>query len=203
MSTKNSPVKRRREQSERAAELHEVALAAIASYKKQKEVNDFINYLLESLEGNSSWLNTVMGKQTNFKFVLMAGAGPNRFQIREIIYPAGDDDITLEVEFQDSDDYDKIAVAAIIKLCSSDIDRLMKYIKTHLFDNSTLKEDLLKGKALGISFAILRPFAEKQYRVMERIVIGSSMKNMIPAKKIKDDRLYNEPPVKKAKKIFA
>lgn len=191
-----------REQMEKPPEIPEVALAAIASYKKQKEVSDFINFLLAALERNSNWLNSIVGRQTNFRCALMVGAGPNRFQLQEIIYPTGENDIKLEVELKDSEDYDKIAIAALIQLHNLDLENLLKYMKTRLGDNNMLREDLLRGKALGVSFAVLRPFSEKQYRVMERIVIGSSLKCVVPVKKRrKDDKLLSGPPLKKTRKI--
>lgn len=182
--------------------LPEVALAAIASYKKQKEVSDFMSFFLGALERNSDWLNGVVGKQTNFRCALMVGAGPNRFQLQEIIYPTSENDIQLEVEHRDSEDYDKIAIAALLKLTNFEIDLLLKYIKNRLHDNRILKEDLLKGKSLGISFAVLRPFSEKHYRVVERITIGSSMKCVIPVKKRRlDEKSIARSPSKKTKRF--
>lgn len=182
--------------------LPEVALAAIASYKKQKEVSDFMSFFLGALERNSDWLNGVVGKQTNFRCALMVGAGPNRFQLQEIIYPTSENDIQLEVEHRDSEDYDKIAIAALLKLTNFEIDQLLKYIKNRLHDNRILKEDLLKGKSLGISFAVLRPFSEKHYRVVERITIGSSMKCVIPVKKRRlDEKSIARSPSKKTKRF--
>ncbi|KAL0828950.1 hypothetical protein ABMA28_003842 [Loxostege sticticalis] len=204
MTSKKSPTKRSREPSEKSVDaLPDVALAAIASYKKQKEVSEFINFLLASLERNSDWLNTVVNKQNNFRCAFMAGAGPNRFQLQEIIYPSKEEDIKLEVELRDSEDHDKIAIAALLKLSNLDIDNLLRYIKTRLFENPMLKDDLLKGKAMGISFAVLRPFSEKQYRVMERIVIGSSMKcPPSPIKKRRrDEKLFIGPPIKKTRRV--
>ncbi|PZC77799.1 uncharacterized protein LOC126055383 [Helicoverpa armigera] len=203
MATKRPPIKKPRELVDKAAELPEVALAAIASYKKQKEVGDFINFLLAALERNSNWLNTLVGRQNNFRCALMVGAGPNRFQLQEIIYPSGGSDIKLEVELKDSEDHDKIAIAALVKLTNIDLEHLLKYIKTRLCDNTMLREDLLKGKALGVSFAVLRPFSDKQYRVMERIVIGSSMKCVVPMikKRRRDEKIVSGPPFKKTRKV--
>lgn len=202
MATKRPPIKKPRDMPEKAVDLPEVALAAIASYKKQKEVSDFINFLLAALERNSNWLNTIVGRQNNFRCALMVGAGPNRFQLQEMIYPSGDNDIKLEVELKDSEDHDKIAIAALVKLTNIDLEHLLKYIKTRLCDNTMLREDLLKGKALGVSFAVLRPFSDKQYRVMERIVIGSSMKCVVPVKKRRrDEKLLTGPPFKKTRKV--
>lgn len=182
--------------------LPEVALAAIASYKKQKEVSDFMSFFLGALERNSDWLNGIVGKQTNFRCALMVGAGPNRFQLQEIIYPTSENDIQLEVEHRDSEDYDKIAIAALLKLTNFEIDQLLKYIKNRLHDNRILKEDLLKGKSLGISFAVLRPFSEKHYRVVERITIGSSMKCVLPVKKRRlDEKSIARSPSKKTKRF--
>lgn len=207
MTTKRPPCKRGREgsvgNSPRISEiLPEVALAAIASYRKQKEVGDFINFMLEALERNSNWLNNVVGKQTNFRCALMTGAGPNRFQIQEIIYPSDDQEIKLEVELSDSEDHDKVALAALFKLSNAEMDSLIKYIKTRMNENPMLKEDLLKGKGLGISFALLRPFSDKQYRVMERIVIGSTLKCAEPCKKHrKEDRSLAETILRKRKRV--
>lgn len=203
MTSKKPSIKRSRDPSEKGIDgLPDLALAAIVSYKKQKEVSDFINFLLGALERNSDWLNTVVGKQNNFRCAFMAGAGPNRFQLQEIIYPSEDEDIKLEVELRDSEDHDKIAIAALLKLSSSDMDNLLRYIKTRLFENPMLKEDLLKGKAMGLSFAVLRPFSEKQYRVMERIVIGNMMKCPSPIKKRRrDEKLFIGPPIKKTRRV--
>ncbi|XP_075977239.1 uncharacterized protein LOC142977307 [Anticarsia gemmatalis] len=204
MATKRPPIKKPRELGEKVVEPPEVALAAIASYKKQKEVGDFITFLLGALERNSNWLNSIVGRQNNFRCALMVGAGPNRFQLQEIIYPSGDSDIKLEVEMKDSEDHDKIAIAALVRLNNLDLENLLKYLKTRLCDNSTLRDDLLKGKALGVSFAVLRPISEKQYRVMERIVIGSSMKCIAPIpvkKRRRDEKLLTGPPLKKTRKV--
>lgn len=177
MTTKKQALKRGREIIGKNVDAQpEVALAAIASYRKQKEVSDFINFMLEALERNSNWLNSIVGKQSSFKCALMFGAGPNRFQIQEVIYPSNNEDIKLEVELNDSEDHDKIALTALLKLGNNEMDNLLKYIKTRMYDNPMLKDDLLKGKALGINFAVLRPITDKQYRVMDRIVIGSTLK---------------------------
>ncbi|XP_049875589.1 uncharacterized protein LOC126373475 [Pectinophora gossypiella] len=180
--------------------LPDVALAAIASYRKQKEVSDFINFMLEALERNSNWLNNVVGKQTHFRCALLTGSGPNRFQIQEIIYPSDNQDIKLEVELNDSEDHDKVALAALLKLSNADMDNLLKYIKTRIYDNAMLREDLLKGKAMGISFAVLRPFTDKQYRVMERIVIGSNMKCVEPKKRRREDKSLAETILRKTRR---
>ncbi|XP_050344334.1 uncharacterized protein LOC126769519 [Nymphalis io] len=206
MFGKKSPIKFAREPSTSSPKgkdvFPEVALAAIASYKNQKEVSDFMSFFLGALDRNSDWLNGVVGKQTNFRCALMVGAGPNRFYLQEIIYPTSEDDIKLEVEHKDSEDYDKIAIAALLKLSNSEIDQLLKYVKTRLYDNRLLKEDLLKGRSLGISFAVLRPFSEKQYRVIERLVIGSSMKCVLPLKKRKlDEKSITRSPLKKTKHV--
>lgn len=204
MTSKKPAVKRSRESSDKSVDgLPDLALAAIVSYKKQKEVSDFINFLLGALERNSEWLNNVVGKQNSFRCAFMSGAGPNRFQLQEIIYPTKDEDvIKLEVELKDSEDHDKIAIAALLKLSNLDMDHLLRYIKTRLFENAMLKEDLLKGKAMGISFAVLRPFSEKQYRVMERIVIGGTVKCPSPIKKRRrDEKLFIGPPIKKTRRV--
>lgn len=203
MTTKKHGVKRGRETAIKNVDAQpEVALAAIASYRKQKEVSEFINFMLEALERNSNWLNSVVGKQTNFKCALMIGAGPNRFQIQEIIYPSNNQDIKLEVELNDSEDHDKIALTALLKLKNVEMENLLKYIKTRMYDNPILKDDLLKGKALGISFAVLRPITDKQYRIMERIVIGSAMKCPVePCKKRRrEDRSLAETIMRKPKR---
>lgn len=203
MTTKKQGLKRGREITVKNVEAQpEVALAAIASYRKQKEVSDFINFMLEALERNSNWLNSVVGKQTNFKCALMIGAGPNRFQVQEIIYPSNNEDIKLEVELNDSEDHDKIALTALLKLGNIEMENLLKYIKTRMYDNPMLKDDLLKGKALGISFAVLRPITDKQYRIMERIVIGSTMKCPVePCKKRRrEDRSLAETIMRKPKR---
>lgn len=202
MSTKR-PQKKGRDSVEKAVDLPEVALAALSSYKKQKEVGDFINFMLEALERNSNWLNTVVDRQNNFRCGLMVGAGPNRFQLQQIIYPSGDNDIKLEVEMNDSEDYDKIAIAALLKISNLEIDNLTKNIKTRITENVILRDDLLRGKALGISFAILRPLSEKQYRVMERIVIGNSLKSVLPTKKRRwDDKMRTVVTSPKKRKVL-
>ncbi|CAH0726885.1 unnamed protein product, partial [Brenthis ino] len=186
----------------RSKDAPEVALAAIVSYKKQKEVSDFMSFFLGALERNSDWLNGVVGKQTNFRCAVMTGAGPNRFQLQEIMYPTDEKDIKLEVEHRDSEDYDKIAIAALLTLNNSEKDHILKYIKTRLCDNSVLTEDLLKAKELGVHFAILIPFADKQYRVMERLIIGASIKCDAPLKKRRrDEKSIIRSPLKKAKRV--
>lgn len=201
MPTKRPPLKKSRDSADKDVDLPEVALAAVVSYRKQKEVGDFINFMLTTLERNSNWLNSVVDRQNNFRCALLVGSGPNRFQLQDIIYPCGDTDIKLEVEMRDSEDHDKIAIAALLKLSNLDIDNLLKYIKTRMTENSMLREDLLKGKAMGITFAVLRPLSEKQYRIMERIVIGSSMKCVVPVKKRRrDERLFTGPtPIKRTR----
>lgn len=203
MTTKKQGLKRGRESIIKNADAQpEVALAAIASYRKQKEVSDFINFMLEALERNSNWLNNVVGKQNNFKCALMIGAGPNRFQIQEIIYPSNNEDIKLEVELNDSEDHDKIALTALLRLGNIEMENLLKYIKTRMYDNPMLKEDLLKGKAMGISFAVLRPITDKQYRIMERIVIGSTIKCPVDPfkKRRREDRSLAETIMRKPKR---
>lgn len=181
----------------------EAAVAAIISYKKQKEVNDFINFLLEALDRNANWLNTVVGRQKNFRCALLVGAGPNRFQLQEIIYPTYEEEITLEVEMKESEDYDKVAIAALVQMSNLDEENLLKFMKTRIInENSMLREDIIQGKALGINFAILKPFAEKQYRVAERIAIGPSLKSIVPIKKRrKDEKMLVGPPLKKTRKV--
>ncbi|CAG9788115.1 unnamed protein product [Diatraea saccharalis] len=203
MASKKITVKRSREPSERSVDtLPDIALAAIASYKKQKDVSDFINFLLGSLERNSDWLNGVVSKQNNFKCAFMVGAGPNRFQLQGVIYPSQEEDLKIEVELKDSEDHDKIAIAALLKLSNQDIDSLLKYIKTRLFDNALLKDDLLKGKAMGLSFAVLRPLSERQYRVMERIVIGNPVKCPSPVKKRRrEEKALFGPALKKTRRV--
>ncbi|KAJ0176226.1 hypothetical protein K1T71_008400 [Dendrolimus kikuchii] len=199
MAARKGPIKRNRDSTDKSLEMPEVALAAIVSYKSEKDVGDFINFLLGAFERNCDWLNNIAGRQTSFRCALMVGAGPNRFQVEEIIYPSNDNGIKLEVEIKDSEDYDKVAIAALVRLTNLDMEHLMKYVKTRLFENPRLKEDLLKGKGLGISFAVLRPFTDKQYRVMERIVVGSSVKCVVPLKNRRkaDDRLVTAPPIKR------
>lgn len=203
ISTKLPPLKKSRDSEEKALDLPEVALAAVASYKKQNvlQVGEFITFMLSSLERHSNWLNTVVDKQNNFRCAILAGAGPNRFQLQQIIHPSDEDsDIKLEVEMKDSEDHVKIAIAALLKLTNLEIDNLLKYIKTRMMENSMLREDLLKGKAMGISFAVLRPLSEKQYRVTERIVIGSSVKCVVPVKKRRRDERFTGPPIKRTRK---
>ncbi|XP_038212839.1 uncharacterized protein LOC119833040 [Zerene cesonia] len=181
--------------------LPEVALAAIATYKKQKEVGDFMTFLLAALERNSEWLNALVGKQANFKCALMVGAGPNRFQLQEVIYPTSEACVKLEVELRDSEDYDKLAIAAILKLSNVEIDNLLRYMKTRLHENIVLRDDLIRGKAMGVTFAVLRPFSDKQYRVMERIIIGNSLKCLAPTKKRRrDEKSIIRSPLKRIKR---
>lgn len=181
----------------------EVALAAILSYKKQKEVSDFMSFFLSVLERNSDWLNGVVSKQTNFRCALLVGSGPNRFRLQEIIYPSEGKDIRLEVEHRDCEDFDKVAIAAILNLTNYEIDHLLRYIKTRLYENP-LREDFIKGKEMGINFAVLRPFTENQYRLVERIVIGSSMKCVLSPtvkKRKRDDKSLIKTAFKKAKQV--
>lgn len=192
--------------STRAKDGPEVALAAIVSYKKQKEVSDFMSFFLAALERNSDWLNGVVGKQTNFKCALMAGAGPNRFQLQEIVYPTDEKPIKLEVEHRDSEDHDKIAIAALLKLSNSEVDHVLKYIKTRLFENSVLAEDLMKAKEMGVGFALLKPFADKQYRVMERLVItnnsnNNNVKGDASLKKRRREKSIIRSPLKRARRV--
>ncbi|CAK1542986.1 unnamed protein product [Leptosia nina] len=193
-------IKAERTSSPKAVDsLPEVALAAIVTYKKQKELGDFMSFLLGALERNCEWLNVVVGKQPNFSCALMVGAGPNRFQVQETIYPTSDN-VKLEIEQRDSEDYDKVAIAAILKLTNLEIDSLLKYIKTRLHENPLLKDDLIKGKAMGINFAVLRPLNDKQYRVMDRIVVGSSLKCVLPSKKRRrDEKSLVRAPLKRFK----
>lgn len=202
MSPKRPPLKKSKESIEKPiVEIPEVALAAVASYRRQKEVSDFINFMLEALERNSNWLNNVVDKQSNFRCALMVGAGPNRFQLQEIIYPSGDNEINLEVEMTESEDHNKIAIAALMKMSNLDIDLLMKYIKTRMIDNPILNSDLQKGKALGISFAVLRPVSDKQYRVMERIAVNSTKFPSSVKKRRQEEKLLSAPPVKKTRRV--
>lgn len=181
--------------------LPDIAIAAIVSSKRQKDVSEFISFLLKSLERNSHWLNSIVGRQSNFRCALLVGSGPNRFQIQEIIYPSEGKNIKLEVELKESEDHDKIAIAALLKLTNLEMNHLIEYTKTRLYDNSQLREDLLDGKALGIDFAFLRPISDKQYRIMERIVIGASLKCVLPLKKRRDERSPARTLVKKAKRV--
>lgn len=184
-------------------DLPELGLAAIVSSKKQKDVGDFMAFFLGALERNAEWLNEIVQKQVNFRCALMVGAGPNRFQLQDIIYPTTEKDIKFEVELKDSEDYDKIAIAALMKLTNVEMEHLMKYLKYRLCDNIILKEDLQRGKAMGVNFAVLRPFSERQYRVMERIVIGSSVKCAVtPPKKRRKDEKTVKISLKKVKKLF-
>ncbi|XP_060804319.1 uncharacterized protein LOC132902571 [Amyelois transitella] len=201
MTTKKSVTRTSRDSNDKNIDaLPDIALAAIASFKKQKEVGEFMSFLLGALERNAGWLNSIIDRQNNFKCVFMTGAGPNRFQLQEVIYPAQDENVKLEVEAKESEDHDKIAVAALLKMPSAEIDAMIKFIKTRLNDNMVLKEDLLKGKALGINFAVLRPFSEKQYRISERIVIDNSVKCAVPFKKRRrEEKLFLGPPMKTKK----
>lgn len=180
--------------------LPDIAVAAIVSSKKQKDVSEFISFLLKSLERNSHWLNSIVGRQANFRCALLVGSGPNRFQIQEMIYPSGGKDIKLEVELKESEDHDKIAIAALLKLTNLEMSHLIEYTKTRLQDNCQLREDLLDGKSMGIDFAFLRPISDKQYRIMERIVVGASMKCVLP-KKRRDERSPSRQLLKKAKRV--
>lgn len=176
----------------------DVAFAAITSSKKQKEVGEFINYLLTALQRNGEWLNATVGKQNNFKCALMVGAGPNRFQLQEIIYPSNDKQIKLEVETRDSEDHDKLAIAAMFKMTHSTLNNVLDFLKNRLHENKTLKEDLMRGKGMGFTFAVLRPFSERHYRVMERIALNTSAP---PALKKKREETGHSP-VRKPKKII-
>ncbi|XP_063365168.1 uncharacterized protein LOC134653705 [Cydia amplana] len=193
------PVKRPRESSSvnEGVNLPEIALAAIVPSRRQKEIHGFINFLLQVLERNSTWLNNVLSAQPHFRCAFMLGAGPNRFQIKDIIYPSENQNVKLQIELKDSEDLDKIAIAAIFKLNNSEIQKILEYIKTKLYDNIFLKDDLLEGKSMGIQYALLRPFTDKQYRVAEHIVVGTTTKGMLPIH-LRDDS-PKPPPAKKNK----
>ncbi|XP_063384945.1 uncharacterized protein LOC134671093 [Cydia fagiglandana] len=178
--------------------LPEIALAAIVPSRCQKEICEFINFLLHALERNSNWLNNILSRQPYFRCAFMLGSGPNRFQIKDIIYPSENKNVKLQIELKDSEDLDKIAIAALLKLNNSEIQKILEYIKTKLYDNIYLKDDMLKGKSMGIQYALLRPFTDKQYRIAERIVVGTSMKCMLPAR-FRDDSPSKSPPAKKIK----
>lgn len=182
--------------------LPDTALAAIMPFKKQKDVNDFVSFVLEALERNAHWINSLVGKQNGFKCAIMTGAGPNRFQIHQMIYPS-QEAFRFEIECRDSEDYDKVAIAALVKLTNVDVDRILKYIKTRFFEQTVMREELVKGKLLGMNYAILRPLYgnDKQYRIMERIVIGSSTKCVSPIKRRLMDNSITRNPLKKAKKV--
>ena len=189
--------------SSKGKDAPEVALAAIVSYKKQKEVSDFMSFFLAALDRNSDWLNGVLGKQTNFRCGLMAGAGPNRFQLQEIVYPNDGKHIKLEVEHRDSEDHDKMAIAALLNLTNSEVEHVLKYIKTGFYEDSILAEDLMKAKEMGVHFAILKPFADKQYRVMERLVIinNNNMKGDASLKKRRREKSIVRSPLKRARRV--
>ncbi|XP_045536896.1 uncharacterized protein LOC123721645 [Papilio machaon] len=180
--------------------LPDTALAAIVSYKKQKDVNDFVSFVLDALERNAHWLNNLVDKQNSFRCAFMIGSGPNRFQIKQIIYPQQDAELKLEVDCRDSDDYDKVAIAALLKLTSADIDRVLKYTKTRFFENTLMREELYKGKLIGISYAVLRPIYDDQFRLSERIVIGNTLRYGSPMKRRLVDKSVTRN-VKKAKKV--
>ncbi|XP_063538420.1 uncharacterized protein LOC134747726 [Cydia strobilella] len=194
------PVKRPRESPSvnLGDNLPEIALAAIVPSRRQKEICEFIDFLLHALERNSTWLNNVLSRQPYFRCAFMLGAGPNRFQIKDIIYPSKNQNVKLQIELKDSEDLDKIAIAALFKLSNSEIQKILEYIKTKLYNNIFLKDDMMKGKSMGIQYALLRPFTDKQYRVAERIVVGSSMKCVLPAY-LRDDSPTKPPPAKKIK----
>lgn len=175
----------------------EVAVAAILSSKKQKDVNNFITFFLSVLEKHSDWLNKVVNRYTNFKCAMMVGAGPNRYQLQEIIYPLKDKPLKLEVELKGSEDHDKLAIAALLKITDSELNR----IKSQITEKSVLKEDLLAGKSMGVTFAILKPFTETQYRVMERLVIDSLI-NSGTKKRRRNSVTGRTVPIKKAKHVF-
>ncbi|CAG4997080.1 unnamed protein product [Parnassius apollo] len=181
--------------------LPDIALAAIVSYKKQKDINDFISFILEALERNADWLNDLVGKQNSFRCALMTGSGPNRFQIQQIIYPSSENEVKFQIECKDSEDYDKVAIAALIKLNNANMERMMKYTKSRFFENSLIKEELIKGKMLGINYAVLRSLSDKQYRLFERIVIGSSSKCISPVKRRLEDKSMTRNPLKRVKKL--
>lgn len=203
MYPKRPSLKKGREVVEKPLELNEVALAAVVNYKTRREVADFIYFLLPALERNSDWLNSVVEKQNDFRCALLVGAGPNRYKLQQVIYPNDTDQVELEVDMADDEDYDKIAIGALLKLTHTDFENLMKFIKTRMMDNEPLCEDLLKGKTMGISYVVLRPMFNKQYRVVERIVIGSSLRcNPTIRKRHRDDKLWAGPPVKKTKNIL-
>ncbi|CAH2041594.1 unnamed protein product, partial [Iphiclides podalirius] len=204
MFTRKTPIKHDSHSSNyvhKPENLPDTALAAIMPFKKHKDVSDFISFVLEALERNAHWINSLVGKRDGFKCALMTGSGPNRFQIHQVIYPSEGETVSFEIECRDSEDYDKVAIAAILKLTNVEIDRMLKYIKTRLFERTVIREELSKGKLLGISYAVLRPLYDKQYRMMERIVIGSSVKCASPVKRRLVDKSIARNPLKRAKKV--
>lgn len=154
--------------------LPEVAIAAVTSSRKKQEVSDFIDFMVSALERNSTKLNNLLLKRPTFSCALMVGAGPNRFQLQETIYPTQDEPLKLEFELQDSEDHDKVAIAAFVKLTSSELTHLMEFVRYHLGEKSSLKEDVLTGKSMGISYVVLSPVSDNIYRVSDRFVIDTS-----------------------------
>lgn len=164
---------------------NEVALAAITTCTQEQErIFEFVIYILHALERNHSFVNNYISRQPNFKCVLMVGDGPNRFRVKDVIYPVDhEDDFTLDIELCGSEDHDKIAFAALLKLSHDQISQILDYAKNKLTENSTLGQDLVKGKLLGASFAVLRATSAKHYRLGERISIGEMAKALPTASK--------------------
>lgn len=150
--------------------VHEVAIAAISSSKKQNEVSKFINVLTSALERNSAWVNNFARKNPSFKCVFLIGSGTNCFKIHSVIYPS-DQPLQLEVELQDSEDYDKIGLAVLLKIDNSELNSMLEYARSRLGEHLLLREDLLAGKAIGISFLVLKSFADGEFKVIDKLLL--------------------------------
>ncbi|GBP36362.1 hypothetical protein EVAR_22494_1 [Eumeta japonica] len=179
MSTKRL-LKRKRELSKAEIErLPETALAAIVPSKGVKLINEFFNFFVDVLEKHATWINDAILDQPGFRCVLLAGSGPNRFQIREVIYPSKSDKLNIEVEVKNSDDYDKLAVAALVKLPKSSLE----VIKNSL-PNYRIRDDLITGESMGVTYAVMEPATRGQFRIVDKLsIIGAGNARNVTGKK--------------------
>lgn len=162
--------------SSSAESLLEVAVAAISPSNDQEKVNEFINFIITSLKRNADWLNSFVHKHSTFKCRMLVGAGADCFQLKNEIYPVSEGNPPkFEIELKDSVEYDQIGVAGIAEITKLEFDSLLDYIRSGLGESSVLKEDILRGQAMGISFVVLKPFLDKQLRVIEKIVDDCSI----------------------------
>lgn len=176
--------------------LPDVALAAIFASNNQEQVNEFITFFLQALARNSVWVNKILEKSNYFKCALMQGAGPNRFKLIETIYPNLEGDIKLEVQVKEHEDHDKIAIAALTRMATPHLKNAIEFVRNRLGENKTLQEDLLRGRSMGVHFAVLKPIDDKHYRIVERLVIDNC-----PTSNKKRDKSMLQFAPKRARKV--
>lgn len=99
----------------------------------------------------------------------------------------------------ESEDHDKIAIAALCKMTNANLQHTIDFLRNRLHEIRQLKEDMLRGKDMGVQFAVLKPITDKQYRIMERIVISNTSK-ITPVKKTLYYRPRSKEPPKKVKR---